>query len=61
MTATVCPFPLSQVRDWREESRRQAEINRIDAQIQANEQEIARLGHKNWLLRLEKEGLSNER
>lgn len=59
MSTNICPFPLRDVMKWRDENRRQSQINYLDAQIRANEQEIAKLAHKNWLLRLEKEGLSN--
>lgn len=55
----VTTFPLSAVMEWRDENRRKAEINRIDADIRAKEAQIAKLGHDIWLLRLEKEGLSN--
>jgi hypothetical protein len=56
---SVVSFPLGQVVDWREENRRKAESNRIDAQIRAKEQQIAKLAHDIWLLQLEKKGLSN--
>lgn len=55
----VAPFPLRDVLGWRDENRRKAEMNRINERIAAKEREIARLGHEIWLLRLEKEGLSN--
>lgn len=55
----VTPFPLLRVLEWRAENRRTAEINAIDEQIAANEREMARLAHVNWLLKLEKEGLSH--
>jgi len=55
----ICPFPLKDVMGWRDENRRQAEINRINERIAAKEREIAKLGHDIWLLRLEKEGLSH--
>jgi hypothetical protein len=57
--SVVVSFPLGQVIDWREENRRKAEINRIDAQIRAKEQQMANLAHDVWLLQLEKKGLSN--
>lgn len=50
---SILKFPL---REIREESFEISEINRINAKIQANEVEISRLAHANWLLRLEREG-----
>lgn len=55
----VTAFPLSAVMGWRDENRRKAEINRINERIAAKEREIAKLGHDIWLLKLEREGLSN--
>lgn len=55
----ICPFPIKDVLEFRDESRRTAAINRIEASIRAKEQEMAKLAHEVWLLRLEKEGLNN--
>lgn len=52
----ILPFPVRQIRS---ETFVEYRINRIDEEIAANEQEIAKIAHKNWLLRLEKEGLRN--
>lgn len=57
---TVITFPLSQVMDWRDENRRQAEINRISGQIRAKESEIAKIAHDIWLLRLERTKFEDE-
>ncbi len=49
----VLNFPVHEIRD---DNYAQSEVNRLSGRIRANEQEIARLAHDNWLLRLEREG-----
>lgn len=51
--SSILRFPVREIRD---ENFEISEINRINAKIQANELEISRLAHANWLLRLEREG-----
>lgn len=58
---SVVTFPLGDVLDWRDENRRKAEYNRITAQMQAKEQQIAKLGHEIWLLRLERTQYEEQR
>jgi len=53
----IVAFPIHQIRD---ENFVISEINRVNAKIQANELEIARLAHANWLLRLEREGFEEK-
>lgn len=57
---SVIAFPLSQVMDWRDESRCKAEVNRINGQIRAKESEIAKIAHDIWLLRLERTRFEDE-
>jgi hypothetical protein len=57
--SNIAIFPLRDVLGWRDENRRQAEINRINERIAAKQREIAKLDHEIWLLRLEREGLTN--
>jgi hypothetical protein len=51
-------FPIRDILDWREDARKKAEVNRIDAQLRTHEQEIAKLSHKMWLLRMERRAVT---
>lgn len=54
----VLPFPVHQIRS---DAFVEYRINRIKEEIEAKQREMAKIAHDIWLLKLEKEGLSNER